>query len=232
MAEAIKKISVQKGHDLREYCLTVFGGAAGQHACSIAEILDMKTCLIHPHASVLSAYGMGLAEIRTNKSMIIEKNLNRETLLESAFIADSLITSTTEILEKQNVSEKNITYVIKIFIKLDGTDTSLDLAFDDITSLQSKFSETYLRLFGFKPVSKKLVIESVFVEAVGGTDVNMKNNKISDEFTRPKQVIANKKVFIDGEWNDCQFFPIENLSKNINRRRSCCACGIPDINFT
>ena len=109
MAEAIKKISVQKGHDLQEYCLTVFGGAAGQHACSIAEILDMKTCLIHPHASVLSAYGMGLAEIRTNKSMIIEKNLNRETLLESAFIADSLITSTTEILEKQNVSEKNIT---------------------------------------------------------------------------------------------------------------------------
>ena len=214
MAEAIKKISVQKGHDLQEYCLTVFGGAAGQHACAIAEILDMKTCLIHPHASVLSAYGMGLAEIRTNKSMIIEKNLNREALLESAFIADSLITSTTEILEKQNVSEKNITYVIKIFIKLDGTDTSLDLAFDDITSLQSKFSETYLRLFGFKPVSKKLVIESVFVEAVGGTDVNMKNSKISKEFTRLKPVNANKKVFIDGEWNHCQFLPIENLSKS------------------
>ena len=105
MAEAIKKISVQRGYDLREYCLTVFGGAAGQHACSIAEILDMRTCLIHPHASVLSAYGMGLAEIRTNKSMIIEKSLNRKSLLESAFIADSLITSTTEILEKQNVSE-------------------------------------------------------------------------------------------------------------------------------
>ena len=154
MAEAIKKISVQKGHDLQEYCLTVFGGAAGQHACSIAEILDMKTCLIHPHASVLSAYGMGLAEIRANKSMIIEKNLNRETLLESAFIADSLITSTTEILEKQNVSEKNITYVIKIFIKLDGTDTSLDLAFDDITNLHSKFSETYLVFLGSNPFQK------------------------------------------------------------------------------
>ncbi|MDC3108215.1 hydantoinase B/oxoprolinase family protein [Paracoccaceae bacterium] len=214
MAEAIKKISVQRGHDLREYCLAVFGGAAGQHACSIAEILDMKTCLIHPHASVLSAYGMGLAEIRTNRSMIIEKNLNREALLESAFIADSLITSTTEILEKQNVCEKNITNVIKIFIKLDGTDTSLDLAFDEITSLQSKFTETYLRLFGFKPVSKKLVIESVFVEAIGSTDVNMKNNKISKEFKTLKPVIANKKVFIDGEWNDCKFFPIENLNRN------------------
>ena len=213
MAEAIKKISVQRGYDLREYCLTVFGGAAGQHACSIAEILDMKTCLIHPHASVLSAYGMGLAEIRTNKSMIVEKILTRESLLESALVADSLITATTEALEKQNVSEKNMTHVIKLFIKLSGTDTSIDLEFDTITHLQSRFSETYLRLFGFKPISKKLVIESVFVEAVGSTDLNIKNDIAPEEFKRLKPPIANKKVFIDGEWNDCQFFWIENLSK-------------------
>ncbi|MFL2800521.1 MAG: hydantoinase B/oxoprolinase family protein [Paracoccaceae bacterium] len=212
MAEAIKKISVQRGYDLQEYCLTVFGGAAGQHACSIAEILDMKTCLIHPHASVLSAYGMGLAEIRTNKSMIIEKNLTRENLLESALVADSLITSTTETLEKQNVSEKNITYLIKVFIKIYGTDTSIDLEFDALNNLQFNFSETYVRLFGFEPISKKLVIESVFVEAVGRTDVNMKNHKASEDFTSLKPPIANKKVFIDGAWNDCQFFPIENLS--------------------
>ena len=201
MAEAIKKISVQRGYDLREYCLTVFGGAAGQHACSIAEILDMKTCLIHPHASVLSAYGMGLAEIRTNKSMIVEKNLTRETLLESALVADSLITATTEALEKQNVSEKNMTHVIKLFIKLSGTDTSIDLEFDSITHLRSSFSETYLRLFGFKPISKKLVIESVFVEAVGRTDLNIKNDIAPEELTRLQPPIANKKVFIDGEWN-------------------------------
>ena len=211
MAEAIKKISVQRGYDLQEYCLTVFGGAAGQHACSIAEILDMKTCLIHPHASVLSAYGMGLAEIRTNESMIIEKNLTRDNLLESSLIADSLITSTTETLEKQNVSEKHITYVIKVFIKLHGTDTSIDLKFDTVTNLLSSFSETYLRLFGFKPMSKKLVIESVFVEAVGRTDVNIKKQQDPEDFTNLKPPIANKKVFIDGEWIDCQFFPIENL---------------------
>ena len=213
MAEAIKKISVQRGYDLREYCLTVFGGAAGQHACSIAEILDIKTCLIHPHASVLSAYGMGLAEIRTNKSMVVEKNLTRETLLESALIADSLITTTTETLEKQNVSERNITHMIKIFMKLHGTDTSIDLEFDTIANLHSRFSETYLRLFGFKPITKKLVIESVFVEAIGQTDVKMKNDIAPEKVKRPKLQIANKKVFIDGEWTDCQFFQTENLSK-------------------
>ena len=213
MAEAIKKISVQRGYDLREYCLTVFGGAAGQHACSIAEILDMRTCLIHPHASVLSAYGMGLAEVRTNESMIIEKPLTRETLLESSLIADSLITSTTEILEKQDVYEKNITYLIKVFIKLHGTDTSLDFDFDTVTNLQTSFSKTYLRLFGFKPVSKNLVIESVFVEAVGSTDVNIKNINNLEEPIEVNQPIVNKRVYIDGEWNDCQFFAVDTLSK-------------------
>ncbi len=213
MAEAIKKISVQRGYDLREYCLTVFGGAAGQHACSIAEILDMRTCLIHPHASVLSAYGMGLAEVRTNESMIIEKPLTRETLLESSLIADSLITSTTEILEKQGVYEKNITYLIKVFIKLHGTDTSLDFDFDTVTNLQTSFSKTFLRLFGFKPASKNLVIESVFVEAVGGTDVNIKNINNLEEPIEVNQPIANKRVYIDGEWNDCQFFAVDTLSK-------------------
>ena len=213
MAEAIKKISVQRGYDLREYCLTVFGGAAGQHACSIAEILDMRTCLIHPHASVLSAYGMGLAEVRTNESMIIEKPLTRETLLESSLIADSLITSTTEILEKQGVYEKNITYLIKVFIKLHGTDTSLDFDFDTVTNLQTSFSKTYLRLFGFKPVSKNLVIESVFVEAVGSTDVNIKNINNLEEPIEVNQPIVNKRVYIDGEWNDCQFFAVDTLSK-------------------
>ena len=110
--------------------------------------------------------------------MIIEKHLTRETLLESALIADSLITSTTKTLEKQNITENNITHIIKLFIKLDGTDTSLDLEFDTITNLQSIFSQTYFRLFGFKPVSKKLVIESVFVEAIGGTDIDLKNKAI------------------------------------------------------
>ena len=213
MAEAIKKISVQRGYDLREYCLTVFGGAAGQHACSIAEILDMKTCLIHPHASVLSAYGMGLAEIRTNKSKIIEKYLTRETLLETASIADSLITSTTEILEKQSISEKNINHIIKLFIKLHGTDTSLDLEFDTISNLQSTFSQTYVRLFGFKPISKKLVIESIFVEAVGDTDVNIENNKALKKSSNKKEIAKTRKVYIDGEWNECKFFQIEKLNK-------------------
>ena len=76
MANAIKKISVQRGYDVTGYCLTVFGGAGAQHACAIADTLGMKTCLIHPMASLLSAYGMGLADIRATRTEAVEAELD------------------------------------------------------------------------------------------------------------------------------------------------------------
>ena len=76
MANAIKKISVQRGYDVSGYCLTVFGGAGAQHACAIADTLGMGTCLIHPMASLLSAYGMGLADIRATRTQAIEAELD------------------------------------------------------------------------------------------------------------------------------------------------------------
>ena len=77
MANAIKKISVQRGHDVSGYCLTVFGGAGAQAACAIADTLGMETCLIHPMASLLSAYGMGLADIRAVRTQAVEAELSR-----------------------------------------------------------------------------------------------------------------------------------------------------------
>ena len=76
MANAIKKISVQRGYDVSGYCLTVFGGAGAQHACAIADTLGMETCLIHPMASLLSAYGMGLADIRATRTQAVEAELD------------------------------------------------------------------------------------------------------------------------------------------------------------
>ena len=105
MALAIKDITTKRGIDPTKATLCSFGGAGGQHACLVADALGMKSIFLHPYAGVLSAYGMGLAEVRTNKSKVIEKYLTRETLLETALIADSLITSTMENLEKQNVLE-------------------------------------------------------------------------------------------------------------------------------
>src|SRR6056297_1487186 len=76
MANAIKKISVQRGHDVTGYTLQCFGGAGGQHACLVADALGMQKVLIHPHAGVLSAYGMGLAEIRAMREVQLDAPLS------------------------------------------------------------------------------------------------------------------------------------------------------------
>ena len=80
MAEAIKKISVARGHDVTRYALNCFGGAGGQHACDVADALAIKTVLIHPLSSLLSAYGMGLADIRAHRSTAVEEALSDEAL--------------------------------------------------------------------------------------------------------------------------------------------------------
>src|SRR3546814_3465777 len=72
MANAIKKISVQRGYDVTEYTLNCFGGAGGQHACLVADALGMTRVFLHPFAGVLSAYGMGLADVRALRERQVE----------------------------------------------------------------------------------------------------------------------------------------------------------------
>src|SRR5262249_1630579 len=80
MANAIKKISVQRGYDVTRYTLNCFGGAGGQHACLVADALGMESVLIHPYSSLLSAYGMGLADIRSTRQQAIEQTLGSKAL--------------------------------------------------------------------------------------------------------------------------------------------------------
>ena len=77
MANAIKKISVQRGYDVTRYVLATFGGAGGQHACAVADALGIETVLIHPLAGVLSAYGMGLADLTAMREQAVEAPLDR-----------------------------------------------------------------------------------------------------------------------------------------------------------
>ena len=80
MANAIKKISVQRGYDVTRYALNCFGGAGGQHACLVADALGMTKVLIHPFSSLLSAYGMGLADIRATRQQAIEEDFGAKSL--------------------------------------------------------------------------------------------------------------------------------------------------------
>ena len=130
MANAIKKISVQRGYDVTGYALNCFGGAGGQHACLVADALGMTTVLIHPFSSLLSAYGMGLADIRSVRQRAIEEPLpdnSYEHELEKRLvpIVEDLAREARDELLRQDVPPEDIRFAIKVHARYSGTDTAL-----------------------------------------------------------------------------------------------------------
>ncbi|TAG03639.1 MAG: DUF559 domain-containing protein [Betaproteobacteria bacterium] len=127
MANAIKHISVQRGYDVTEYTLTCFGGAGGQHACMVADSLGMKRVYIHPFAGVLSAYGMGLADVRTMKQAAVEKRLSDALLSDLQPQFAQLGAAAKSDVTAQGVKDEQIRVVNTVALKYDGTDTTIEL---------------------------------------------------------------------------------------------------------
>ena len=125
MANAIKKISVQRGYDVTEYALNCFGGAGGQHACMVADTLAIRTVLIHPHSGVLSAYGMGLADIRATRNRAVMKRAEPGVEAALATLASELEETAAAELEAQGVSDSEITIIARAHLRYDGTDTPI-----------------------------------------------------------------------------------------------------------
>ena len=125
MANAIKKISVQRGYDVTRYALNCFGGAGGQHACLVADALGMTSVLIHPFSSLLSAYGMGLADIRSVRQQAIEKPLGENARATVAGVADELGRAVIGEVAGQGVVTEKIKAYVRAHIRYAGTDTAL-----------------------------------------------------------------------------------------------------------
>jgi 5-oxoprolinase (ATP-hydrolysing) len=187
MANAIKKISVQRGYDVTRYTLNCFGGAGGQHACLVADALGMTSILIHPLSSLLSAYGMGLAENRSVRQQAIEQLLNEKSRATLVRIGSRLAGATIKEVAGQGVPKDKITAHIRAQVRYAGTDTALvvdcgrlssspgkartqaaDRALASLARMRAAFERLHKARFGFVDRSKELVIEAVSVEAVGG----------------------------------------------------------------
>ncbi|HET8727517.1 MAG TPA: hydantoinase/oxoprolinase family protein, partial [Alphaproteobacteria bacterium] len=166
MANAIKQISVQRGHDVTRYALVSFGGAGGQHACLVADALGMKTVLLHPYAGVLSAYGMGLADIRALREKSVEKPLDEAALAEAAQVLDELAADAGEELRRQGIDKPEA--FRRAHLKYQGTDTALIVPFGAAAEMARAFEDAHKRQFGFVMVDKDLAVEAVSVELVGG----------------------------------------------------------------
>ncbi len=125
MANAIKKISVQRGYDVTRYALNCFGGAGGQHACLVADALGITTVLIHPYSSLLSAYGMGLADVRATRQQAIEEPLGETALAAIQRIGDELGRAARDEVAGQGVAGDKISVMVRAHIRYAGTDTAL-----------------------------------------------------------------------------------------------------------
>ena len=172
MANAIKHVSVARGYDVTEYTLTCFGGAGGQHACLVADTLGMSRVFIHPFAGVLSAYGMGLADVRTLRQRAVEARLTEARLAELAPAWAELGAAAREAVAAQGIAADRIRIVETLSLKYDGTDTTIELtreAGQDASELMAAFQRIYRQRYGFLMPGRALVIESIAAEAIGAT---------------------------------------------------------------
>ena len=165
MARAIKKISVEKGYNITEYTLNCFGGAGGQHACAVADALSMEKIFIHPYSGVLSAYGMGLADIRVLKEQQFDMDL-REYEKAHAVIANMSEEATNEVAN-QGINSAKVKVISKAYLKYSGSHQSLEVNFDIPEKMSLEFKESHRKRFGFASPVDDLIIDILSVEAIG-----------------------------------------------------------------
>jgi 5-oxoprolinase (ATP-hydrolysing) len=217
MAEAIKTISVSRGYDVTKYVLNCFGGAGGQHACLVADALGMRRVLIHPLSSVLSAYGMGLADQRVLHQESLEIWLDLRGLKQLRTLAKRLRTRAEADMRRQGVAKKSLAVKFSLRLKTAGTDMALDMPVKlegaektVIARLKSAFHKMHAARFGFVDRAAQLVIDALSVEAVA------KSVRPKEPATRRKPGAAAKPVrktrfFSQGAWRDARIYLRESL---------------------
>jgi len=173
MANAIKQISVQRGHDVTEYTLCCFGGAAGQHACLVADALGMTRVFIHPLAGVLSAYGMGLADITAMREQAVEAALTQGNLRLLEDTLQKLAIPATDELLRQGVPQERMRIVRRVHLRYDGTDSALIVGFGSIADMVKQFETAYRKRYSFLMPKRALLAEAVSVEAIGVSDAGV-----------------------------------------------------------
>ncbi len=209
MANAIKKISVERGYDVTEYALTCFGGAGGQHACLIADTLGMKTVLIHPLAGILSAYGMGLADIRANRQQAIERQLGDEAMPEVRAVAGRLTAENEAELESQGIGRSETATIARAHLRYAGTDTPLVVELAEPAAMVAAFEAAHRQQFGFVTPEKVIMVEAVEVESAGGgARRDEPDHAVTDA---PAEKIAETRLFTHGDWHDAPVYRRETL---------------------
>ncbi|MBS0326541.1 MAG: hydantoinase B/oxoprolinase family protein [Proteobacteria bacterium] len=211
MANAIKQISVQRGYDVTEYTLACFGGAGGQHACLVADALGMTRVFIHPLAGVLSAYGMGLADVRALRQRAAEVPLDDAALgdLEKDFAA--LDHAAKREVEAQGIAPSRITQVRSLHVKYEGTDTTIEVPCADAAGVAASFERVYRERYGFLMPGRGLVVEAIATEAIGATQCADETLPRFVPRAGPPPKLHTARVYIGGAFRDTPVFDRDAL---------------------
>ena len=220
MAEAIKKISVQRGYDVTRYALNCFGGAGGQHACLVADALGMTTVLIHPLSGLLSAYGMGLAEIRATRAEALECPLGKASDPIAA-TGRRLAEDVTTELTSQGVASNQITIYVSALVRYEGTDTTIEVPALELTpraivtdhrlAMAAAFSMAHKARFGFIDLGKPLIVEAISVEAVGSGST-FAETSVTEAQSAPSVAPEHTRFYSDKTWHDAVVYIREQLA--------------------
>ena len=172
MANAIKKISVQRGYDVTKYTMNCFGGAGGQHACLVADALGMQSVFIHPFAGVLSAFGMGLADVRAMRENQFGQGI--EQIEAARDVLAELCQAAMAEVKGQGISDSKISTVKIAHIRPAGAQQTLEVPFGNQADMTKAFEAAHKQRFGFVPQSADLIIEILSAEAIGETGETVK----------------------------------------------------------
>jgi 5-oxoprolinase (ATP-hydrolysing) len=222
MANAIKKISVGRGYDVTKYTLVTFGGAGGQHACAVADALQMERVLIHPLAGVLSAYGIGQAELRALRESSVELALGPEGLAEAELALAGLEEDARRELRFQHSETEKV--VRKFHVRYRGTNTALPIEPSSLANITEAFQSAHRSRFGFTmdPGERGLVIAAVSVEAIGRDELPLiredRSSTLGTEEIRMSGSsslplpIASTEVMFGESWQSTPIFDRETLA--------------------
>ncbi|OBQ86717.1 hydantoinase B/oxoprolinase family protein [Mesorhizobium sp. WSM3873] len=212
MANAIKKISVQRGYDVTEYLLNCFGGAGGQHACLVADALGMEAVLIHPFSGLLSAYGIGLSTVFASRQQALLKPLAEESRSSIEDLIATLHQGVIAELAVQGIAQDAIASKPVLQVRYDGTDTTLPVNFEHGSMFRagSDFEAAHKAQFGFVYEDKPMIVEAVGVEGsdVGTAGRDESEAGLEDQVASPWQ---SRQFFADGAWRDAGIFRREDL---------------------
>ncbi len=222
MARAIKRVSVARGCDATDFCLVCFGGAAGQHACLVADALGMSKILLHPYAGVLSAYGIGLAGVRTLQQQSFESVLNSSNLKLLNNILRKLAKVAFGELENQKIYQCDKSFIFKqinkVYIRYQGSDNALEVEAGTLSAMQERFEQLHQLRFGYIMKERQLIAATLSVEisasdqinnqVSNGTDEHLSSKLSSDEMLEEAEIC---RVWMDGTLHDCAFYARDHL---------------------